>query len=198
LFEQAAVKGNFTIIDGFSFTSPRTLSGRNFDYDIVYREKSRITEEESFVPKVFHLYKPHGSINWEHEKITGEIVINDKTETPLIIYPKDSKYENSYEQPFFEMMSRLQYNLRRDNVLLVCLGFSLNDKHIVSAIKEAVTQNPSFQLVIISRTIRQSGEFKWFLERSIKQENVILIQEEFKDFADNYPFSKIHNSSDLK
>ncbi|WP_121195750.1 SIR2 family protein [Mucilaginibacter gracilis] len=118
LFEQAAINGNFTVIDGFSFSSPRTLSGRNFDYDIVYREKSRIKEEESFVPKVFHLYKPHGSVNWE---LNGkdQIVINEHTTKALMIYPKDSKYENSYDQPFFEMMSRFQQNLRKDNVLLI-------------------------------------------------------------------------------
>ncbi|MEB0302844.1 SIR2 family protein [Mucilaginibacter sp. 5C4] len=103
LFEQASINGNFTVIDGFSFSSPRTLSGRNFDYDIVYREKSRIKEEESFVPKVFHLYKPHGSVNWELNS-KDQIIINEHTAKPLMIYPKDSKYENSYDQPFFEMM----------------------------------------------------------------------------------------------
>lgn len=194
LFEQAAVKGNFTVIDGFSFSSPRTLSGRNFDYDIVYREKSRIKEEESFVPKVFHLYKPHGSINWE---LTNQerIVINDLTETPLMIYPKDSKYENSYDQPFFEMMSRFQHNLRKDNVLLICVGFSLNDKHIVTAIKEAVSQNPSFRVLIVNRSIRDSEEMQWFIDKANKQFNVTIVAEEFKDFAQNYPTSKVYTEA---
>lgn len=193
LFEQAAVDGNFTIIDGFSFSHPRTLSGRNFDYDLVYREKSRIKEEDSFVPKVFHLYKPHGSINWE---LSGEnIIINDETNVPLMIYPKDSKYENSYDQPFFEMMSRFQQNLRKDNVLLICLGFSFGDKHIITAIKEAVAQNPSFRLLIVTRTIRDNEIFNWFIERSKSNSNVTIVSEEFKDFTDNYPTSKVYESS---
>lgn len=191
LFEQAAVRGGFTIIDGFSFSNPRTLSGRNFDYDIIYRENSRIKEEESFVPKVFHLYKPHGSINWEIGTNNG-IIINEKTVKPLMIFPKDSKYENSYEQPFFEMMSRFQQNLRKENVLLICLGFSFGDKHIVTAIKEAVAQNPSFRLLIISRTIRDTDTFNWFIERAKKQQNVTIVAEEFKDFTENYPSSKIY------
>lgn len=192
LFEQASIGGNFTVIDGFSFSSPRTLSGRNFDYDIVYREKTRIKEEESFISKVFHLYKPHGSINWEYDAATDSVVINDSTSKPLMIFPKDSKYENSYEQPFFEMMSRLQQNLRKDNVLLITVGFSFNDKHIVTAIKEAVAQNPSFRLLIINRSINKDS-FKWFVEKSKNSFNVTLVAEEFSDFVENYPSSSIYS-----
>ena len=31
-FEQAAQKGSFTIIDGFSFTQPRVFNGRYYDH----------------------------------------------------------------------------------------------------------------------------------------------------------------------
>ena len=65
LFEQAAQEGGYAVIDGFSFTFPRTFSGRYFDYDIVQRERTRLKDEESFVSKVFHLYKMHGSLTWE-------------------------------------------------------------------------------------------------------------------------------------
>lgn len=193
LFEQAAVKGGFTCIDGFSFSTPRTLLGRNFDFDLVYREGSRIKEEESFVPKVFHLYKPHGSVDWEYEALKNRIIVNEKTTNPLMIYPKDSKYESSYEQPFFEMMSRFQQNLRNENVLLICVGFSFSDKHLVTAIKEAVNQNPSFRLLIVSRTLRDTGEMKWFMDMAKRQFNVALVAEEFKDFVEHYPYSKIYS-----
>lgn len=192
LFEQASIGGNFTVIDGFSFSAPRTLSGRNFDYDIVYREKTRIKEEESFISKVFHLYKPHGSINWEYNASTDSVIINDSTSKPLMIFPKDSKYENSYEQPFFEMMSRFQQNLRKDNVLLITVGFSFNDKHIVTAIKEAVSQNPSFRLLIINRSINKDS-FAWFVDKSKNSYNVSLVAEEFSDFVENYPSSSIYS-----
>ena len=67
LFEQAANKGRYTVIDGFSFTVPRTFSGLNYDYDVVVREKSRIKNEENYVPRVFQIYKLHGSLDWEKE-----------------------------------------------------------------------------------------------------------------------------------
>ncbi|WP_297334019.1 hypothetical protein [Flavobacterium sp.] len=53
LFEQAGHKKNFTIIDGFSLSFPRIFSGRNFDYDIVLRDLSRVKEEDNFIKRSF-------------------------------------------------------------------------------------------------------------------------------------------------
>jgi len=188
LFEQAAEKGGLIAIDGFSFATPRTFRGALYDYDIVKREKSRIKNEENFIPKVFHLYKIHGSINWEMN--LNQVIQTRTPLKPLMIFPKDTKYEHSYEKPFFEMMSRFQQSLRNENVLLISLGFSLSDKHIVTAIKEAVSQNPSFQIMIVNRTIRDNPEWKWFLNKAEVDSRITLISEEFNDFAPNYPEDK--------
>ncbi|MGQ2983122.1 SIR2 family protein [Flavobacterium sp.] len=197
LFEQAGRKKNFTIIDGFSFSHPRTFSGRNFDLDVVSRNSSRVKEEDNFVQKVFHLYKPHGSVDWTRNG--NDIVQKDWVEKPLMIFPKDSKYESSYEQPYFEMMSRFQQYLRGENVLLICIGFKFNDKHIVTSIIEALEQNPGFQLVVVNRTIDESpGNFNNVFEASKKHNNIVLISELFEDFAINFPDLKSYNQEDLK
>ena len=152
LFEQAARKGNYTIIDGFSFSQPRIFSGRYFDYDVVIRDGSRIKNEDNFVPRVFHLYKPHGSVDWEktENNVFQNKAENIPVENSLMIFPQENKYEHSYEQPFFEMMTRFQTALRLKNTTLVVIGFSFGDKHILSMINEALEQNPSFQLIIIN------------------------------------------------
>lgn len=196
LFEQAGRKGNFTIIDGFSFSFPRYFSGRNFDYDVVLRDKSRLKEEDNFINRVFHLYKPHGSVDWEKTK--EGIKQSDSIEKALMIYPKDSKYESSYEQPFFEMMSRFQQNLRKDNILLICIGFSFNDKHIVTAIQEALEQNSGFQLMVLNKGIDTSNSFKWLYNLSMKHSNIVLIDELFSDFALHYPLLKSYNQDEYK
>lgn len=203
LFEQAAILRNFTVIDGFSFSHPRTLSGRNFDIDVVYREKTRIKEEESYLPNVFHLYKIHGSLDWVLKN--GKVIIgtfkplqeNDTSEEPLIIYPKSSKYESSYEHPYFEMMARFQQNLRQNNVLLITIGFSFYDKHISSAIKEAVLQNPSFKLLVIDYEIKKgrNPHLDWLILNRTKNNNVTLVSETFEDFTKNYPFSPIYSEA---
>lgn len=190
LFEQAALNGGFTIVDGFSFSLPRTFGGQYFDYDIVIRENSRIQNEENYVSRVFHLYKPHGSLDWEQKK--EAVIKNEKTEIPLIIYPKDSKYESSYEQPFFEMMSRFQRTLRQQNTLLICIGFSFYDKHIKAMIKEAVTINPSFRLFVVSPDISSNTHLDDIRILAENENSVVLINEKFSNFADNYPYPQTY------
>ena len=197
LFEQAACESNFAVIDGFSFSHPRTFSGRNYDYDIVSRNNSRVKEEDNFIQKVFHLYKLHGSVSWE--RVNEKIIQKDDPDNPLMIYPHQSKYESSYEQPYFEMMSRFQSNLRRENVFLITLGFSFGDKHIVTAIVEALEQNPSFQLMIINRGIDENNEnLKPFIDASRKYSNISIISETFDDFSKHYPDLTSYNQEDTK
>lgn len=197
LFEQAGRKKNFTIIDGFSFSHPRTFSGRNFELDIVSRNSSRVKEEDNFIQKVFHLYKPHGSIDWSNED--NQIIQKDEPEKSLMIYPKDSKYESSYEQPYFEMMSRFQQNVRNENTLLICIGFSFNDKHIVTAIVEALEQNPGFQLMVVNKGIDNwSKSFNPIFEAAKIHNNIVLVDEVFEDFAKYYPDLKSYNQEDAK
>jgi len=197
LFEQAGRKKNFTIIDGFSFSHPRTFSGRNFELDIVSRNSSRVKEEDNFIQKVFHLYKPHGSVDWTNEG--NQIIQKDEPDKSLMIYPKDSKYESSYEQPYFEMMSRFQQNVRNENTLLICIGFSFNDKHIVTAIVEALEQNPGFQLMVVNKGIDNwSKSFNPIFEAAKIHNNIVLVDEVFDDFAKYYPDLKSYNQEDAK
>lgn len=192
LFEKAANQGGFVVIDGFSFTQPRKFSGRYFDFDIVNREKTRIKQEESFVSKVFHFYKLHGSLNWFKDK-AGNIEQQDKPAKPLIIYPASEKYESSYEQPYFEMMSRFQQALRKENTLLIVIGFGFQDKHIQNVIIEAVEQNPSFQLLIVNYNSKEEIETAYlkpfFVDEEMKQvkRNVNIVFDTFSGFTKNYP-----------
>lgn len=188
LFEEAAQAGGFIVIDGFSFSQPRIFSGRYFDYDIVNRERTRLKNEDSFITKVIHLYKLHGSLNWEKQE--KQIRQTDQPVQPLIIYPASDKYESSYEQPYFEMMSRFQQALRKENVLLIVIGFGFKDKHIQNVILEAVNQNPSFQLVIVSYNSEgniKRDDFNDFFDDNAIKRNVTIIFDTFKDFTENYP-----------
>jgi hypothetical protein len=199
LFEDAATVANAIVIDGFSYTFPRTFSGRYFDYDIVQREGSKLKEEDNFVQRVFHLHKLHGSINWERNKETGDVIVNKETKEALMVYPRDAKYEDSYEQPFFEMMARFQRNLRlNDDTLLVCIGYSFNDKHINAAIEEALNQNPGFRLAIIDPGFdnpNASKSLKTIKENALKTERILMVSETFTDFANYFPEIKTYENT---
>ncbi len=203
LFEQAASEAGFVVIDGFSFTQPREFSGKWFDLDIVNRDKTRIKKEESFLPEVFHLYKLHGSLNWI--KQNGRIMQCDDATDPLIIYPADEKYESSYEQPYFEMMSRFQQSLRKENTLLIVIGFGFQDKHINNVIFEAVEQNPGFQLLILnynnSDGIETDNLSQFFhdLDKKEVKLGVNIVFDTFGGFTRVFPenFSYIIKSGEL-
>lgn len=190
LFEAAAQSVNAVVIDGFSFTLPRTFSGRLFDYDIVQREGSKLKEEDNFIQRVFHLHKLHGSVTWTRDLLDGQVIVDSNTTDPLMVYPREAKYEDSYEQPFFEMMARFQRNLRLNNdTLLICIGYSFNDKHINSAIEEALNQNPGFRLAVIDPGI-DSGNSKPMENiktSALKSQRILMVAETFSDFADAYP-----------
>lgn len=198
LFEDAATAVNAIVIDGFSYTYPRIFSGRYFDYDIVQRENSKLKEEDNFVQRVFHLHKLHGSINWERNENAGTIEIKESPEKALMVYPREAKYEDSYEQPFFEMMARFQRNLRlNDDTLLVCIGYSFNDKHINAAIEEALNQNPGFRLALIDPgfdSVDASKSLQEIKKAALETERILMVSETFTDFANYFPEIKTYEN----
>jgi len=197
-FEQAASIGSYVVIDGFSFTQPRQFNGKYFDYDIVIRENSRIASDENFASNVFHLYKLHGSVNWE--KREDQIFQVDNPEKAIMIYPNNNKYESSYEQPYFEMMGRLQIELRKKGTTtLIVVGFSFADKHIFTMIKEALHYNSSLNLVIIEPFIRSevNENFSYLFDYAQKSTQVTIIGEYFQDFVNQVPQNNYFNSSEV-
>jgi hypothetical protein len=208
LFEQAADKAGFVVIDGFSFNRPkRVFAGNWFDLDIVNREKTRLKQEENFVSKVFHLYKLHGSLDWTKDN-NNKIIQKEDPDKPLIIYPASEKYESSYEQPYFEMMSRFQQALRKEETLLIVIGFGFQDKHIKNVIIEAVEQNPSFQLLIVNykkdKNEIETGILPEGLEiffdkgkMNVKRK-VNIVFDTFKEFTRKYPENKTYPPKDTE
>jgi hypothetical protein len=198
LFEQAAMRAGLTTIDGFTFSHPRVFCGVNFDYDIVYRERSRIKPDESFIPNVFQLYKIHGSVDWERES-DDRIIQKDSVEKPCIIYPASDKYESSYEQPYIELIAHFQQTLRKEGTLLIVIGFGFKDKHIQGIIKEAVSQNTHFHLLIvcygkddddIETGIRQDFAPDFIYDDLTVPSNVTILFSTFKEFVEAYPLNQ--------
>jgi hypothetical protein len=144
-FESAASRSRFIVIDGFSHTYPQEFDGSYFSYDFVRREQGR--DVPDYITNVFHLYKLHGSVDWE--KKDDQIIKNPNTKKPCIIYPRQGKYQASYEQPFLEMMSRFQMVLRQPNTGLLIIGFGFNDFHLVQPIMSSIEANVGLKLMIV-------------------------------------------------
>lgn len=145
-FEYAARKGRYVVIDGFSHTTPQVFDSLFFSYDIVKRDSN--PDSHDFISNVFHLYKLHGSVDWTRNPSTKEIEKDPGTKNPLLIYPRNTKYELSFEQPYLEMMSAFQAALRQPDTGLLVLGFGFNDSHIAEPILSAINSNLHLKVVI--------------------------------------------------
>jgi len=147
-FEQAAGKNGSVVIDGFSFSQPRSYDPRHFGYDIVRRPR---TGEDlgNYLEGVIQLYKLHGSINWERSD-DGTIYEKQKAdpEKVCIIYPASGKYQQSYIQPHLELVAHYLSTLREPNTCLLIIGFGFNDMHLSEPILSAVRTNPHLRLII--------------------------------------------------
>ena len=204
LFEQAAEAYTATVIDGFAFARNPVFNGANFDLDIVKREKNRIQHNENYEEKVFQLYKLHGSLDWRKDTTTERIIrvqdIKAGGET-IFIPPSVHKFEQSYDMPYFEMMSRFQQSLRRENTTLVIIGYSFSDNHINRAIVEALHSNLNFELVIISPTATKDSsnetlkDLQGLIDRG--QNNITLVSDTFQRFTSQIPsFAKLEKEVD--
>lgn len=145
-FETAASRAGYVLIDGFSHTIPQRFDGGNFGFDLVRREG--ITDAPVFASNVLQLLKLHGSVDW-HRENDGTVSRRQSPARPVIIYPKSAKFKSSYEQPYFEMMSRFQSALRVPNTGVLIVGFGYNDSHLVGPIDSALRTNASLRLVTV-------------------------------------------------
>ncbi len=146
-FESAAGSIRFVVVDGFSHSQPQEFDGGYFDYDIVTRDPQ--TQSPEFINNVFQLFKLHGSVDWKLEGSGGRVVKDPTAVKPLIIYPRMSKFESSYDQPFLEMMSRFQFALRQPNTGLLVIGFGFNDNHISQPILSAIRANVTLKMIVV-------------------------------------------------
>ena len=144
-FEETARRHRFTIIDGFSHALDQVYDRAHFDHDIVRREQGK--DNPDYVENVFHLYKLHGSIDWR--RINGEIVRSRDTKgEPVLIYPRSSKYQESFEAPYLDMIGALQAALREPDTAVMISGFGFNDDHLSKPILSAVEANMSLRLIV--------------------------------------------------
>jgi hypothetical protein len=146
-FEYAARQHRFVVVDGFSHFLPQVYDRGYFSYDIVRREAGK--DNPDYIENVFHLYKLHGSRDWVRRK--GNIyrgITQEKGDLPVLIYPRASKYQESFEAPYLDMMGAFQAGLREPDTTLFVSGFSFFDSHIAAPVLAAIEANLSLRLII--------------------------------------------------
>lgn len=197
-FEIAAANIDFAKIDGFSLSSPRQFSPAYFDYDFVHRADDN--KSPHFIPNVFQFYKLHGSINWTMRR-NGSILQHSKPKSPLLIYPRSSKFRLSYSQPFLEMMSRFQIALRKPNTGLLIIGFGFNDDHLAQPILSAIRSNSSLRLLMVDPCLSDDelNSSITFIKSLIEKNDsrLAFLDSKFEDFVPLLPNIKVKSEEDI-
>ena len=142
-------------MDGFTLSQPSTFDPMHFSYDIVRRSSEQ--DAPDYIENLFQLYKIHGSIDWEFDENTRKINKTLKTDSPLLIYPRSTKCELAFDQPYLEMMSSFQTAIRQRDTGLLIVGFGFNDNHIAEPILAAIETNLALKVVVISPNVEQQS-----------------------------------------
>jgi len=153
-FEHAAQRTGFVVMDGFTFSQPSAFDPMHFAYDIVRRSSE--PDAPDYIENLFQLYKVHGSIDWELDDVSKKINKKPGTDKPLLIYPRSTKYELAFAQPYLEMISSFQSAIRQRDTGLLIVGFGFNDNHIAEPILAAIETNLSLKVVTISPGVREA------------------------------------------
>lgn len=198
-FETAAGFLGITVIDGFTFSSPRIYNPQFFDYDIIKRDHSNVSSPK-YLEGVFQLYKLHGSVNWfRSSKSDNNFIIEQKdlggAENICMIFPAKGKYQQSYIQPHLELIAKFLQGLREPNTCLITTGFGFNDDHLSEPIYSAIQSNPHMKLIITDRSVEKKFEdlnkhskyWKKFKDLADKGLDILFVNADFENFARNIP-----------
>ncbi|HEL1749899.1 TPA: SIR2 family protein, partial [Streptococcus suis] len=162
LFEEAGAKLNYIIFDGFNFVEDPKFESDIFDWNLIREVPIMKTSELEYRDKVFNLIKIHGSLTWERGE-DGNIyrkkknAINNINNT-VMIFPSSDKYAQSYQEPYFELFTKFQELLKKQNTLLITTGFSFSDNHISKMITQAIKNNSGLTVVVSDFNIDQQND----------------------------------------
>jgi hypothetical protein len=186
-FEEAAARTGFISIDGFSHSMPQQFDGSYFGYDLVRREVEGTAPD--FIPNVFQYFKLHGSVDWFFDD--GNRVVKGSGQRRAMIFPRYGKFESSYQQPFFEMMARLQMALRQPNTGLLVIGYGCNDQHLNEPLLTALRGNVGLRCAMVDPVLETNctsgvrGEFKRLIDAG--DTRLMLLSTTFEAFVEHVP-----------
>lgn len=135
----------------------------------------------------YYLTKLHGSLDWLIDRRTDNIVVSITQHK----VPKNSERwkRNEYilfgtktrigEKLYSDLFKSFENSLSRTEVCIV-VGFSFRDEHINKIINQAMNENKSLRLIIVSRapksTVKNLVHKRRFLKKFIKEKRIIPLR----------------------
>lgn len=130
-----------------------TLIETGFTPELVSKEIIKVWNDSAFTDvnskSKLHLYKLHGSLNWEYdpfyELIKEKQILNDGKE-PLIIFGSANKMLSF--DPFLFILSEFRKRLSSSS-LIVVIGYSFHDKYINNLLIQQLQQSNTRRMIIV-------------------------------------------------
>lgn len=144
-------------VTGFEGQNIRIFNPTNFDLNISYKTTG---QSSVYYSKVLHLYKLHGSVDWQKKKIDGfDEIIQSKNiiEKNIVIYPYATKYSETLEIPYGEMFRRFGDSIAMPQTAIFTIGYGFNDEHVNQMLIRSL-KNPSCQLICIEPRANEDYE----------------------------------------
>lgn len=162
LFEEAATKIAYTVMDGFTADIDPKFDPDVFEWNLVRDIPNLATAELEYKKQVINLIKLHGSLTWQFDdKHVLRRMQRAQVTNPVMIFPSANKYMQSYTEPYFELFSKFQELINRPNTLLITNGFSFGDNHIAEMVHHAIVHNSGLSLLVSDYSLDDQEATGW-------------------------------------
>jgi hypothetical protein len=137
-----------------------------------------------------YLYKMHGSIDWERDAADGRLREADYCENPDLIFGIESKMQSSDPYLFYAYEFR---RYCREAKVIIAIGYSFRDKHITDIIQQALQQEETRKLLVVSSNPDDCLNFI-----SGQRSQVVPHKETAKPFLENLSLGRIMELTGIK
>lgn len=99
---------------------------------------------------IVNIIKVHGSLSWFNIDSEARYLFGKSHDSPLIIAPGKSKFQETYNSPYRELIQKSDNVISEAKSILV-VGFGFNDEHLTPKIKSLVKKD--VPIVLITKKI---------------------------------------------
>lgn len=141
--------------------------------------------------RTIYLHKLHGSLNWlleeEHEELRKKMNWNEigsRTSKRFMIFPIPSKSKEILGYPYADLISIFSDALlKRTHPLLLIIGYSFTDTHIITKISSMLQNNEHSNLFIVDPSLKLNRLSEALSINAENDERITLLQIDFAGFT---------------
>ena len=130
-----------------------------------------------------YLYKLHGSLDWERDKITQIVkCVDNIPNIPDLIF--GTQYKMQYIDPYLFLFSEFRYYALKAK-LIICIGYSFSDEHINAILSQALRNNEGTKIYSVNIDDKNIQMKNIKLMLSCPENQIKSISKSAKDFFEN-------------